>query len=178
MKGAELGHENARFLELLDPDPELARAKYLQLFKRLAKFFEWRNCQPADELAQETLKRGFKDLAAGREVFASDPSQFFIGYAKNIAREARKVRRTDSLTDAPEPVSSFGTAGQVEARLLLAQCLAVLSSRERDLVSRYYAGEATQLTRELGISAATLRVRVFRLVERVRSIVRETPGTP
>lgn len=171
------GPENPRFLLLFDGDPVVAGAKYLDLFKRLVKFFEWRNCQPADELAQETLKRGFKDLSAGRVVFASEPSQFFFGYAKNIARETWKTRRLESLADAAEPASHTGTPNQVEASLLLAQCLEVLPRDERDLVCRYYSGDSAQLCAELQTTPGALRVRVHRIIERLRDKALKTPGS-
>lgn len=177
MIGDGFGPENPAFLQLFDPDPDRASAKYLELFKRLVKFFEWRNCQPADELAQETLKRGFKDLDAGKAVFASDPGQFFIGYARNIARETWKVRRLDPLTDIAEPVGSTDTADQIESRLLLTQCLAKLAAVERDLVRRYYSGESDQLCAELNVNPGALRVRVYRIVEKLRRVARMPPGS-
>ena len=172
----ETDPQSPEFLQLLDPDPALANAKYLALSRRLVKFFEWRHCQPADELAQETLTRGFKDLAAGREVFTSDPANFFFGYARNIARETWKGRRHDALDDVAEPVSLVGTAEQVEARLLLSQCLAMLAPGERDLVTRYYAGESAALCAELRLAPGALRVRVHRIVERLRREATVPPG--
>jgi len=170
------GTADPRYLAILDPDPDRASAKYFDLFRRLVKFFEWRNCHPAEELAQETLTRGLNSVAAGAEVYAVDPNQFFLGYARNIARECWKARQMGSLADIDEPASATGTAGQVEERILLSQCLALLPADERDLIVRYYAGDHRAVCLALGLSAGALRVRVHRIVDRLRNQVRARSG--
>jgi len=157
-----------QFLRLLDPDPELADAKYRELFKRLVKFFEWRKCSPADDFAQETLKRGLARVAAGVDVYTADPSHYFIGIARFVAMEAWKGTRFDSDENLDDRVSGFNTAEQIEAGVLLEQCLATLELTERTLLMRYHTGDREALRLELGIEENALRVRVHRIVQKVR----------
>lgn len=162
-----------QFLRLLDPDPILADAKYRELFKRLVKFFEWRKCSPADDLAQETLKRGLARVASGVDVYTADPSHYFIGIARFVAMETWNGTRFDSDDKLDDQPSGFNTAEQVEAGILLEQCLARLDAAERTLLVRYHTGDREALRRELGVEPGALRVRVHRIVQKVNRATRK-----
>lgn len=157
-----------QFLRLLDPDPDLAAAKYRDLFARLVKFFEWRNCRPADDLAQETLRRGLTRVAAGVDVYTADPNHYFFGIARFVALENWKAPRLDSSGELDEQVSGLHTPAQIEAGILLDQCLAALDPVERALLLRYHTGDRDELRAEVGLDATALRVRVHRIVKKVR----------
>ncbi len=54
------------FLTILDSNRERAGQKYEILRVRLVKFFEWRACRFADDLADETLDRVAQKNRRGR----------------------------------------------------------------------------------------------------------------
>jgi len=157
-----------RFLLLLDPDPGTAEEKYLALYTKLVKYFEWRGAGNADDLAQETLERGFARIAAGTEVYADDPASYFFGIAKNVLREHWKKRVIDHAGDLDTLESPVRGAAGVDNGILLSQCLAMLDPTDRDLFVRYHSGERDVLRNELNVDANNLRVRIHRILERLR----------
>jgi DNA-directed RNA polymerase specialized sigma24 family protein len=161
---------NTDLLTLLDADPATASAKYEDLSLRLRKFFQWRNCGPADDLAQETLRRGFARIASGVSIYADDVTHYFFGIAKNVARE-RRTGMAESFPLDEEPVARESSATSLEARICLEQCLRLLEAEERDLLVRYHTEDRDDLARTLSLSDAALRVRVHRTRRKLEKLV-------
>jgi hypothetical protein len=53
--------------------PEIAGQKYEQIRRKLVRFFEWRACSGADELADATIDRVIRGLVEEKEIRATDP---------------------------------------------------------------------------------------------------------
>ena len=161
------------WLALLDPDPVRAEACYLDLYRQLKRFLEW-DCRDAEDAAQEVLTRGFRRMTEGADVSEKGPRAFFFGIARNVIREGWKPKhRREQQLDPPAwdaQMSPTAEATRTEARLELEQCLSRLDKNDADLIVRYAVDGSETLARELGISAETLRVRVFRIRARLRAI--------
>lgn len=157
-----------RYLLLLDPDPGTAEEKYLALFERLVRFFEWRGVHDPDDLAQETLRRGFARIAKGADVYAEDPVYYFFGIAKNVWRERWKDRPVDQSVDLDAQAAPWPGAVRADQRILLEQCLSLVGREDRELLVRYHTGDREQLRDELNVDANSLRVRVHRALQRLK----------
>jgi DNA-directed RNA polymerase specialized sigma24 family protein len=155
---------------LLDPDPERAAEKYVDLLHRLTKFFEWRRCRSAEDLAQETMVRGFVRIRAGADIFTDDPAHFFFGIAQKLLFEDHRalVRdlRSDSIDDLPLASTSDDVAS-VEARVHLDQALERLPPAERSWLIRYHLGNREKLRQELRLTPEALRVKIHRCRRRL-----------
>lgn len=91
-----------KLLATLDADREAAGAKYESLRRRLIKFFEWRNCETAEELTDTVFDRVIKKIAEGEEIqnvgaYSATVAQFFLkkiaGGASVIFSQSRTHRK-------------------------------------------------------------------------------------
>lgn len=162
------------FLSLLDQDRERATAKYHELFAKLVRYFEWRHCRPPhpEDLAQETLRRGFTKMASGAQIYAEHPGGYFFGIAQKVLLEHWKSERRVAVAVEDEAFVVQASAGAVDARIYVDQCLASLTPSERDLLRKYFVEDRKQLSEHLGLGAGGLRVRVHRILEKVRYYIR------
>lgn len=154
-------------LRLFSPDSDVAREQLAQLTQKLVRFFEWRQCEGADDLAQECLLRGWRRLQDGIELH-SPLEHYFFGVARNLVSEARRSQRRGltTVSDA-EPADTDGLR-RIDTMIELRQALTTLSQDERRLLTQYHLGDKTALQTEMGVTAVALRVRVHRLHQRVR----------
>jgi DNA-directed RNA polymerase specialized sigma24 family protein len=170
-----------KFLALLDADRERAGARYEALRARLIKFFEWRDCDTPEELADAVFDRVTKKIESGEsvrnvEAYSATVAQFVL---KEDARAPS--RRSQSIEDNPRLENRLA-AGDADApdetdevRLAcLDKCLAELSGEQRRLITAYYdTDERTmiearrRLAAAEGISPNSLRIRVCRLKARL-----------
>lgn len=166
-----------KLLATLDADRDAAGAIYESLRVRLIKFFEWRNCELAEELTDTVFDRIVKKISAGEQIeniaaYAATVAQFVF---KEDCR--RRERFFESIEDAPEAQVAAQTNGfskefDIEdARMdCLEKCLKEFSDENRRLVIAYYdTDERTmiatrkRLADEMKISLNVLRIRVCRL---------------
>jgi DNA-directed RNA polymerase specialized sigma24 family protein len=166
-----------KLLATLDADREQAGAKYESLRVRLIKFFEWRNCELAEELSNAVFDRVMKKIAEGEQIenvaaYAATVAQFVF---KEDCR--RRERLFESIDDAPEaqiavPANESAELSEPadERMNCLEKCLKELSDPNRRLVIAYYdTDERTmiatrkRLADEMKISLNVLRIRVCRL---------------
>jgi DNA-directed RNA polymerase specialized sigma24 family protein len=172
---------NDEFLRLLDPDPRRAAAKYQDLFLRLVKFFEWRQCESPTDLAQETILRVFKKAVSGDVTFTTeDITPYFFAVANFILKEDR---RASAAMGVKLPVDECLPAvtvdyNQIDVRHDLRRCLSAVPPDEQLLILRYFAGERETLKRDFGLSDGALRVRVHRIKERLQAMVRPVAPGP
>jgi len=166
---------------LLRLDPDLVRAweKYWDIWRRLAKYFEWNHCMAPEDLADEVLDRvaAKPDSEEIREV-----DKYLFGVASFVCLEAhKKMHRETHVEDLPGgenalPDSHDRSAESVdklyqEKRLdCLMQCLAKLMPGDRELVIQYYSAEEEKqktfrrkLAEKTGLTLDALRVRTSRL---------------
>ncbi len=86
-----------RLLEWLDDGADSNGETYLEMHRRLVSYFDRRNRQSADELADETLNRISKTLQKDGAIATKPPARYCYVVAKfvlleDIRREQRHVR--------------------------------------------------------------------------------------
>lgn len=176
-----------KLLALLDADRDTAGVKYEALRARLIKFFEWRDCDAASELADTVFDRLIKKIAGGEEIlnvnaYAATVAQFvYKEYARAAARRGESIEENPNLREIAgknPPESEVDTANRRFD--CLEKCLAELDSETRRLLVEYHdADERTmiparkRLADRLKISLNTLRIRVCRLKSRLENCVRD-----
>lgn len=181
-----------KLLATLDSNREVAAEKYERIRRRLVNFYEYRGCSAPDEYADVTINCAAKKLNEGSEIYSSDPLSFFIGIARNIVQEyweqaPRRATSLEDLSDGGHPWEDPFQSMQREEDLdrsemelhCLERCLEDITHQNRDLIISYYVGEKSQkisnrkrLATELDIAPANLRLRAFRLREKLESCVK------
>lgn len=171
-----------RLLTWLDSDRDRAGEKYEDIRHSLVKFFIWRGCHKAEELADETINRVTRRLPDIIATYAGNPALYFYGVARKVLSEYYHTLAAQALPLEPEKVRVLNTASEAELRELevecLEKCLEKLGARGRDLILRYYKVEGLakinhrrELAEELGIPTNTLRVRAHRLRSGLRRCI-------
>jgi DNA-directed RNA polymerase specialized sigma24 family protein len=175
-----------KLLATLDAEREQAGAKYESLRLRLIKFFEWRNCETAEELSDIVFDRIIKKIVEGEQV------QNVAAYAGAVAQlvfkeECRRRKRLfQSIEHAPEikiPALTNEFVAETEtddARInCLEKCLEELSDDNRRLLVAYYdTDERTmiptrkRLADSMNVSLNVLRIRICRLKEKLENCTR------
>jgi len=164
------------FLHSLNPDRDIAGARYLEVHKNLERFFEWRGCPSPLDHADEAITRTARRLAQGDAI--SDPATYVIGVARllflEIHKELAKERR---IAAAQAEVSQPPAAGSEDPELrveCLRGCLARLPADNRELILLYYEGEKSakinnrkRMLEQLQINISSLRMRALRIRERL-----------
>jgi len=170
----ELTHEALEcFLKSLGPDRDSAGARYLEVHRNLARFFEWRGCPAPEDHADEVITRVAKRLAEGELI--RDPATYAIGVARFLLLEIQKNLEKERRIAAAQPeVQPAATDSQnLEHRAECLQlCLDKLSPGNRELILQYYEGETSvkienrkRLTEKLHLTVSTLRMRALRIRE-------------
>jgi DNA-directed RNA polymerase specialized sigma24 family protein len=178
------------FLNYLDENRERAGEKYEALRQKLLRFFEWRGAVHPDSLADETLDRVSRKIIQGEVIY--DIPGYVYGVARFVLRESwEKLQKERSSHDSVD-VNTLPAESDVEIdhgddeienqRLsqCLDHCLESLPAESRTLILGYYQlerGAKIQNRRELadrlGIPMNALRIRVFRIRERLETCVHE-----
>ena len=181
-----------KLLATLDPNREAAARQYERIRGRLTNLFEYRGCSTPEEYADITINCAAKKISEGTEIYASDPLSFFMGIARNILQEywelaPRRAYSLEDLSEAEHPSEDPSQSMRREEDLLkselelkcLEQCLEDIPQESRDLIVGYYVGEKShkignrkKLAAQLDVAPANLRLRAFRLREKLESCVR------
>jgi RNA polymerase sigma factor (sigma-70 family) len=162
------------FLSLFEcDDPQRADQALQCLRARLVLYLERRGCYEAEDLVSEAIIILMKKAAAG-ERFRSLEA-FSIGVAHNVWRGWRKRQRP--TTDDIPPTGGLSDS---MSRTIAAECIALLSPDERELLEWFFIDDASAKTigEALGISDTAVRGRVFKLVRRVESHWRKLMALP
>jgi len=159
-------------LALLGPDRDVAAERYLEIRRNLVRLFEWRGCATPEDYADETINRCAKKIGDGEVI--RDLSTYCIGIARMLLFEMGRARAREArpLDEAAEPQAVLQEPeGDHDRRVdCLRLCLGRLPPGDRALILGYYQGDKgdkiknrDRLTRTLGISPGTLRMRALRL---------------
>ena len=161
------------FLVWLDPDPGRAANKYEEVRRRLIWFYLNRQCNPAEDLADESINRVARKPREWKEKYQGDPMPYFYAVAKNVFREySRDIRRRIEFPpDTSRP--------ELEPHLVCLQgCIAKLTSENRNLILPYYEERRSakieshkEMGNKMGLSAGALRARIFRIRTKLRDCV-------
>ena len=173
-----------RLLEQLHPEVDLAAEQYRALHERLVRFFDWRNAEDPEALADEAIDR----LAARLSSIESsdtvrDPSSFVLGIARLLLLE--EGRRKQKLLVMAEQLhaDAVNSRPAPDAEIMhnaLDHCLARLTADRRDLIQSYYLhqGERKIVEHRLmaaaqGLSGNTLRNRMLRTRRELETCMRK-----
>ena len=178
-------------LEWLDEGVDSDGANYLETRRRLVSYFDRKNCQQPDELADETLNRVARRLQEEGSITGAAPAQYCYIVAKYVFLEYQ--RRTDraqvsldELSGPRYPVSSPAELSALEEaaesrenRLdCLERCLQNLEPDNRELIVQYYRGEQRAkienrraLAARLGITMNALGIRACRVRDKLEACV-------
>ena len=175
-----------KFLALLDADRDQAGEKYENLRQRLMKFFEWRNCEMSEELADTVFDRVMRKIAEGEQI------QNVTAYSATIAQFVFKEflrsnqRQNQLIEDAPEVqnLKAIEANEEDESSSLrlncFDKCLKELSDENRKFIIGYYdTDEKTminsrkKLAEEMRASLNTLRIKACRLKAKLEDCTRE-----
>lgn len=182
-----------KLLACLDQNRELAASKYEIIRRKLMKYFECRGCYCSEDLADDAINRVARRIFEGKEIWTSQPANYFYGVARNVLKEYRtEIERgfppIEYLSSPTQPYESALIQQEVEAErnnleqrlACLEQCLRQLSPENRQIIISYYQGEKGDrikkrklLADRLGIQTNALRIRVHRIRERLEQSLAE-----
>jgi DNA-directed RNA polymerase specialized sigma24 family protein len=178
--------------DLREPNREAFR-KFLnwldEMRERLVAYFDRKNCLDADELADSTLSRVSRRLSEEGSIDCETPAKYCYIVARYVFLEYTRGRRgaelpvDDLLADEKQIAAREESEEREEnekAYACLEQCLKELEADERDTILHYYHGKERvkienrrALAEKLGISLNALRIRAFRIRDRLERCVRK-----
>jgi hypothetical protein len=174
-------------LSWLDQGGNSEGQSYLEIRRRLAAYFDRKNCRAPDELADETMNRVARKLEELGTIETETPAKYCYVIARFVFLEDLRTRAKDQQLRG-ELLQQGGHApedrSQEEAwrqRMdCLRQCASKLDQANRQLILGYYFGEEQvkianrrALARDLGITANALTIRACRIREKLEQCVRE-----
>ncbi|MFL6211825.1 MAG: hypothetical protein ACJ74W_23460 [Pyrinomonadaceae bacterium] len=185
-----------RLLNWLDEGASSDGQKYLEMRRRLVAYFDRKNCIRPDELADETLTRVARRLEEEAGAIEGDaPARYCYIVARFVFMEhLRETQKDDALAHELQRQSQRGndpaTSATDDERKIkeqrlhcLEQCLSKLESASREIIARYYVGEARvkvehrrALAEDLGITMNALSIRACRIRDKLETCVIECVG--
>jgi DNA-directed RNA polymerase specialized sigma24 family protein len=166
------------FLALLDSDRNRAGQKYESLRIKLVKFFEWRACQFADNLADQTLDRVARKIDSGEKI--DDYLHYTFGVARFLYMETVKKNTRERAVIINMPVSTNDFDEENSQLSCLESCLKKLSEDNRKMILRYYYNDRQakidyrkKIAENLGISVNALRIKALRIRAKLEDCVFE-----
>jgi len=172
-----------RFLDWLDEGVDSGGERYLEMRRRLVRYFDRRNCSLPDDLADETLNRVARKLEEKGEIVGASPAHYCYIVAKFVFLEfgRRAEHNQTSLDDNPGAsrmmvglaVPSRPDRDALAKEILfdcLDRCLGKLQPEDRELILDYYRGERrakierrSKLAGRFGLTMNALSIRACRL---------------
>jgi DNA-directed RNA polymerase specialized sigma24 family protein len=172
-----------RLVSWLDENKEPTGERYVVIRRRLAQYFDRKNCSSPFELADETLNRVAKRLEEEGEITDSTPSQFCFNTARYIFLESlRKRENNEPLHEDFVNTPKFQDEGEWEQLRTncLDKCLQALQSEDRLVILGYYQGERRMrienrklIAAKLGVSMNALTIRACRIRIKLESCIRK-----
>jgi DNA-directed RNA polymerase specialized sigma24 family protein len=172
-----------QFLNWLDEGVDSNGERYLEMRRRLARYFDRRNCSSPDDLADETLNRAARKLEEKGEIVGASPAHYCYILAKFVLLEfgRRSEHNQTSLDDNPgasRVMAGLAVPSRPDEDALakeklfdcLERCLGKLQPEDRELILDYYRGEQRAkierrsiLAARLGLTTNALSIRACRL---------------
>ena len=172
----------------LDQDRERAALKYEDLHTSLIKIFQWRGCNDAEGLVDETFDRVAARVEDVSKTFVGDPYIYFYSVANNIAKEEQRRATLFEQWDEHAQTSAIHASDAkddytVEEYECFDRCLKKLTQKDQTTLHAYYLKHGQekidhhrQMAERFGISTATLRVRLYRIREKLMRCVEDCLG--
>lgn len=165
-----------KFLSLLDADREKAGQNYENLRERLMKFFEWRNCEKTEELADIVFDRVLRKIAEGEEIqnvtaYSATVAQFvFKEYLRTNERQNQLIEDSPEVQNIRAKETINENNSDDKRQNCFDKCLAEFSEESRKFIIAYYdTDEKTmiasrkRLAEQMGVTLNTLRIKACRL---------------
>jgi RNA polymerase sigma factor (sigma-70 family) len=165
------------------PHGETTNEEYFRLRSGLIKFFQWRRGESPEDLADETLARVIDRLENGE--VTSNLATYCYSVAAGVWKEYLGTRKKMRLA-AVELEDILSLRAPLAEDLndddtkheCLELCLQKLLPKDRALILQYYQKEKSakieqriKLAKDLGTSVNGLRVRIFRIRERLERCI-------
>jgi DNA-directed RNA polymerase specialized sigma24 family protein len=176
-----------RLLKWLDAGSDSGGETYVEIRRRLVRYFDRRNCVSPDELADETLNRVARRLEETDAAVDDTPQRYCYIVAKFVfleyTRAAGQGLTSLDLDPAQPSTVALGpdVATQERERLLdcLERCLKKLPAADQELILEYYRGEQREkienrkeLGARLGLTANALTIRACRIRNKLELCVK------
>ena len=172
-----------QFLKWLDEGADSGGERYLEMRRRLVRYFDRRNCSSPDDLADETLNRVARKLEEKGEIVGASPAHYCYIVAKYVLLEfgRRSEHHQTSLDDAEgsgRAMASLAASSRQDVDAVtkeklyhcLERCLGKVQPEDRELILDYYRGEQrakierrSQLAARLGLTMNALSIRACRI---------------
>lgn len=182
-----------QFLNWLDEGVESHGERYLEMRRRLVRYFDYRNCPSPDDLADETLNRVARKLEEKGAIVGATPAHYCYIVARLVLLESIRRKEHDgpslddtersggvmaSLVVAPsEP--AMDTAVKEKFFTCLERCLSKLRMQDRELILEYYQGaqrekieRRSQMATDLGLTMNALSIRACRIRTKLEACVK------
>jgi DNA-directed RNA polymerase specialized sigma24 family protein len=171
-----------RLVTWLDENSEPKGERYVVIRRRLAQYFDRKNCSSPFELADETLNRVARRLEQEGEITGSTPSQFCFNTARYIVLESRRRPGHEQLNEDLASSPQFSKEGEWEQQRsdCLEKCLQTLEAEDRIIILGYYQGERRAridnrklIAAKLGVSMNALTIRACRIRIKLESCIKK-----
>lgn len=171
----------AVLLARIDPDPDRAAARYVEIRRRLVRLLEWRGCASPEALVDETMDRVAGRLGEGVEIHTGDPYAYFAGVARFVLKEGVKRQQREREAVREWQASAAWPADVAfEKTDCMTQCLDALPPASRRLLVRYYQGRGRvriatrqRVAEDMGVGIQVLRLRLHRMREGLKDCLGE-----
>jgi RNA polymerase sigma factor (sigma-70 family) len=160
-----------QMLDWLDPDPDRASVKFLEIGTRVTKILVRRQCYAAEELWDETANRVCRRVKEVAPTYVGDPALYFYAVARLVHMEwmqEEKWKRERLDNRPPEPPAPDDDDERIHD--CLDGCLKKLSADDYKMILKYYEKETRakieqrkEMAEELGITLNSLRTRIHRI---------------
>lgn len=181
-----------RLLHWLDDGSESGGERYLEVRRRLVRYFDRRNCLRPDDLADETLNRVSRKLEEKGEIVGASPAHYCYIVARLVFLESTRSSelRAASLDDTERSggviaalktpsEATMDTAAKEKLFACLERCLSKIRMQDRELILEYYRGEQrekiehrSQMAARLGLTMNALSIRACRIRTRLEACVK------
>lgn len=158
-------------LDWLDPDPDKAGAKFLEIGTRVTKILMRRQCYAAEELWDETVNRVCHRVKDVAPTYVGDPALYFYAVARLVHLEwlnEEKRKRDRNDFEPPNPPDPDDDVEPIHN--CLDGCLKKLNADDYEMILKYYEKETRakieqrkEMAQKLGITLNSLRMRVHRI---------------
>ena len=155
-------------------------AGYQLVRMKLIKYLEWQKCMAAEELTDETIDRVARKVGQGQQI--ENLMGYFYGVARLVLKEYERAqlrlqRVVDTLPRSTEEVDDDDEEPDPR-RECHKKCLEELSETDRNLIVAYCRPDGRpkkerrqELATKLGIKRENLRLRAFRVREKLDTCV-------
>lgn len=172
-----------QFLSWLDEGVDCNGARYLEMHRRLARYFDRRNCHSPDDLADETLNRVARKLEEKGGIVGVSPAHYCYIVAKFVFLEFGRSREhnqtsLDHAQGSGRVMASMAVPARPDVDAVtkeklfdcLERCLGKLQPKDRELILGYYRGEQrakierrSELAARFGVTMNALSIRACRI---------------